>query len=83
MKSIIVSIVALTLVGCQCDPIIKEKEVKIPVPVKCQTPDPIQPDLKFKPPYNNAFDGVKDLLGDREVSLAYENELRTALKSCK
>jgi hypothetical protein len=74
---------AVVLAGCQCDPIIKEKEVKVPVPVKCQTPDPTAPALKFKPPYADVFQGTKDLLGDRELMLAYENELVIAFKSCK
>ena len=58
-------------------------EVKIPVAVACKTPDPDQPSYRFLPPYDNIFDATRDLMGDREVSLAYENELRTALKSCK
>lgn len=58
-------------------------EVKIPVAVACKTPDPNQPTYRFSPPYENVFDATRDLLGDRETSLAYENELRSALKSCK
>lgn len=55
----------------------------IPIPVPCKTPDPLQPTYRYTPPYENVFDATRDLLGDREVSLAYENELRAALKSCK
>lgn len=58
-------------------------EVKIPVPIKCQTPDPKEPTYRFSPPYTSIFDATRDLIGDREVSVAYENELRIALKSCK
>lgn len=58
-------------------------EVLVPIPVKCETPDPNIPTYRFSPPYENIFDAVRDLLGDREVSAAYENELRVALKSCK
>jgi hypothetical protein len=75
-------ILMLAITGCattQGPPV----EVKIPVPVKCQTEDPAIPTYRFSPPYSTAFEAARDLLGDREVALAYENELRTALKSCK
>ena len=58
-------------------------EVKIPVAVPCKTPEPPMPTYRFSPPYSTAFEGTRDLLGDREVALAYENELRIALLSCK
>lgn len=58
-------------------------EVKIPVAVACKAEDPNQPTLRYSPPYSTTFEGTRDLLGDRELMLAYENELRTALKSCK
>ena len=75
-------ILVLVISGCattQGPPV----EVKIPVPVKCLTEDPNIPTYRFNPPYTSAFEAARDLLGDREVALAYENELRTALKSCK
>lgn len=75
--------VAVLLTGCAFDKEVLVKEVKVPVPVKCQTPDPAQPAYRFQPPYDNVFDSSRDLIGDRELALAYENELRTALKSCK
>lgn len=58
-------------------------EVKIPIAVACKTEDPQQPTYRFSPPYDNVFDAVRDLMGDRELATAYENELRIALKSCK
>lgn len=58
-------------------------EVRIPVAVVCKTPEPNAPTYRFSPPYDNVFDAVRDLLGDREVALAYENELKAALASCK
>jgi hypothetical protein len=56
--------------------------VKVPVPVPCQVTEPAQPEYRFAPPYPDVFDGVRDLLGDREVALAYEHALRTALRGC-
>jgi hypothetical protein len=58
-------------------------EVKIPVAVPCKAEEPNQPTYRFTPPYTNIFDASRDLVGDREVALAYENALRTALRSCK
>ena len=78
---LMIILVALVLVGCATTQ--PPGEVKVPVPVKCETPDPKEPTYRFSPPYTNIFDAVRDLMGDREVALAYENELKTALKSCK
>jgi len=57
--------------------------VEVPVAVKCTTPDTMRPTYRFNPPYTTLFEGVRDLLGDRESSLSYEIEQRAALKSCK
>lgn len=43
---------------------------------------PTAPEARYSPPYDNIFEAVRDLLGDRELAQAYENELRIALKSC-
>lgn len=59
------------------------KEVKIPVPVPCKAEEPAIPAYRFTPPYDSIFDATRDLMGDRELSLAYEIEQRAALKSCK
>ena len=59
------------------------KTVEVPVPVQCKTPDPQKPTYHFNPPYTTVFNGVRDLMGDRDQSLAYEIELEAALKSCK
>lgn len=58
-------------------------EVKIPIAVPCKTQDPTQPQYHYAPPYDALFDAVRDLLGDRELAIAYENEQRAALRSCK
>lgn len=73
-------LLAVLLAGCETNP---SKPTIIEVPVKCKTEDPQQPTYRYSPPYTDVFQGTRDLLGDREVALAYEAELRTALKSCK
>ena len=80
MKYLLI-ISAILLAGCDTMP--KVPEVKIPVAVPCKVEEPNQPTYRFSPPYTSVFEATRDLLGDREVALAYENELRTALKSCK
>lgn len=80
MKTLLIIGAALLSVGCATT---EPQIVKVPVPVPCKTEDPVQPQYRFAPPYDNMFDATRDLLGDRELSVAYENELRTALKSCK
>lgn len=80
MKLLLV-LVVLALSGCA---VTKELvEVKIPISVPCKTETPVEPSYRFSPPYTKTFDAVRDLLGDREVAQAYEEELRVALKSCK
>jgi hypothetical protein len=78
-KFALLAILSILLSGCATT----KDVVNVPIPVKCQTPEPKQPDLRFSPPYPNVYDGVRDLIGDREVQLAYEEALRVALKSCK
>jgi hypothetical protein len=77
----ILLIAAALLTGCahnQTTP-----DAKIPIAVPCKAEDPNQPTYRFSPPYTSVFEATRDLLGDREAALAYENELRAALKSCK
>lgn len=76
-------IIALAVLATGCAHNQSVPEVLIPVPMPCKTAEPNQPTYRFTPPYTNVFDATRDLMGDREVSLAYENELRVALKSCK
>jgi hypothetical protein len=84
MKTLIIAF-SLVLGGCVTAPqkITVPTEVKVLVPVACKTAEPAAPTTRYLPPYNTVFEAVRDLLGDREVTAAYENELRTALKSCK
>jgi hypothetical protein len=80
MKYLIL-IAAIFVTGCAHNQ--TAPEVKIPIAVPCKAVEPNQPTYRFTPPYTNVFDSTRDLMGDREVALAYENELRTALRSCK
>lgn len=81
MRVILLGIILLAVVLSGCAH--TKDVVNIPVPVKCQTPEPDRPSYRFSPPYADVFEGTRDLLGDREISLKYEESLRTALKSCK
>lgn len=80
MKTIMLAL-ALLMTGCATTQ--GPTEVKIPVPMPCKAEEPKEPTYRFSPPYDKVFDATRDLLGDREIALAYEHELRTALKSCK
>lgn len=59
------------------------KDVQVPVPVSCVKSEPDTPTYRYSPPYDNVFDAVRDLLGDREVSGAYEKQLKEVVKACK
>jgi hypothetical protein len=74
-------VTALFLAGCDTMP--KTPDALIPITTPCKTADPNQPTYRFAPPYTTVFEATRDLLGDREAAMAYENELRAALKSCK
>lgn len=78
-----VFLVLLTSVLIGCANTKELVEVKIPISVPCEVETPAEPSYRFSPPYTKTFDAVRDLLGDREVAQAYEEELRVALKSCK
>lgn len=82
MKHLIALSICFLLAACCTEPR-KPETVYVPVATPCKTETPNKPTYRFAPPYNNVFDGVRDLMGDREVSQAYENELNVALKSCK
>ena len=81
MKYLITALLVLFLTACGHNP--PKPDPLIPIATPCKTETPDKPTYRYQPPYDNVFDGVRDLLGDREVSLAYEKQLETALKSCK
>lgn len=83
-------LIALTIFVAGCEtpkPIIeyRTQEVKVPVPVVCQTEEPKAPETAFEKltEQDSLYEKVKALLSDRLLYLAYQAELRTALKSCK
>lgn len=80
MKIILIPLLVF-LTGCVTVP--KNTVTGIPISVSCKAEEPDRPKFRFNPPYKNIFDATKDLMGDRELSIAYENELRVALESCK
>ncbi len=82
MRLAVAAIAACALLaGCATTKI--PERVEVPIPVPCKVEEPAVPDYRYAPPYDNVFDAVRDLLGDRQLAQAYENELRIALKSCR
>lgn len=81
MKLIAIILSTLIISGCASTQI--PETVNVPIAVPCKTETPNKPTLRFNPPYDNLFEAVRDLLGDREVSIGYEKELEAALRSCK
>lgn len=75
---VLLGVMFLLLSGCSTT-----KDVQVPVPVPCVTDIPPSPAYRFSPPYDNIFDATKELLGDRELALAHQNELRKLLEACK
>lgn len=79
MRSMTLSL-CFVLSGCFCTP--KQPEAFY-IPTPCKTEYPVEPKYRYSPPYTSIYDAVRDLLGDRELSTSYENELKIALMSCK
>lgn len=75
--AVIIAVILLT--GCATT----EGVVQVPIAVACKVETPKEPTFRYAPPYSSLFDAVRDLVGDREVSLAYEEELRKSLKVCQ
>lgn len=72
-------VLSVLLVGCASGP----QVVNVPVHEPCTVEVPTKPTLRYSPPYTSTFEGVRDLLGDRALSEAYETELEAALKACR
>ncbi len=89
MHNKIIILSALILSGCattqQPAPIVITKEVKVPVRVPCTINTPMLP--KWAVPLvakgSDVYTQIQALLADRELSIAYQNELLIALESCK
>jgi len=81
-------LLAIALTGCASTPPatkVETIEVKVPVAVKCQTPEPtppvlVSPTLKKE---DDIYTKVKAVLADIETYKAYAIELSASLKSCK
>lgn len=78
----------LFLVGCgTTEPLLKveTREVKVPVPVACKTPEPAVPDYNVPKLTTNStiYQKTKAYLADEQLRKGYEKELLAALKSCK
>jgi hypothetical protein len=75
-------VLALTLLfisGCATT----SPRVDVPIAVACKVETPKEPTYRYAPPYSSLFEAVRDMLGDRELALAYEEELRKSLKVCQ
>ena len=81
MRSLLALLALTALVGCATNQV--PATINIPIAVPCKVEEPNAPTYRFTPPYTSVFEATRDLLGDREVALAYQNELLVALKSCK
>ena len=81
MKTLIALAIVALMTGCATTG--QGPTAEIPIAVACKTPEPPVPTYRFQPPYKTVFEGTRDLMGDREAMLAYELQLRAALKSCK
>ena len=79
LGAVAIAVLLWLLGGCATSP----EVVKVPVPVPCSVETPKQPEYRFAPPYEDVFSGVRDLLGDREQALTYEEALRAALGACR
>ena len=71
---------AVFLSACTTAP---KTDALIPIASPCKVETPAKPDYRYSPPYDSLFDAVRDLLGDRELSIAYETKLEASLKGCK
>lgn len=65
--------------------VIKTQQVDVPIPVSCKVEIPAEPKFNFNEldTEMDIFRKVQALLADRQLSIAYEQELLMALKACK
>ncbi len=83
MKYVLIA-AAIFLAGCDTMPKVPDT-VKVPIAVPCPVEVPTPPQYQFGnlKPTDNIWTKVKVLLSDRQLSIAYEEELKAALMSCK
>lgn len=65
--------------------VFKPQIVEVPIPVPCKVEIPAEPKFNFNEldTEMDIFKKVQALLADRQLSIAYEQELVMALKACK
>jgi hypothetical protein len=63
----------------------KDRIVEVPIATPCLSPDPEQPAwyTLALPKDAATYDRARALIAERDQHLAYETELRAALKACK
>lgn len=87
-KQIFIALVVFAgLAGCSSAPKIEYKtvEVKVPFRTPCSAKTPIAPEWLTPLVLKGAdvYVQMRALLADRELSKGYQNELETALSTCK
>lgn len=82
---ILISVLVALLTGCSTTKQKEFVEVKVPVRVACSVETPAEPEwvVPFVAKGSDVFVQMRALLSDRELSLSYQTELRTALTACK
>lgn len=78
-------IAALALAGCTATMPRLPETVKVPVAIPCPVEIPAAPLFQFDKltEQDTIWTKVQVLLSDRQLSIAYEQELNVALSSCK
>lgn len=84
MNKIVLTLICMSLIGCATTGKLPEV-VKIPIAVECQVDTPAAPQYQFGnlKPSDSIWEKVKTLLSDRQLALAYQQELEAALAACK
>lgn len=75
--AVFIAILLMVISGCATT------QEPVPILVPCKVELPQEPSYRFLPPYDDIFTATRDLLGDREVSLAYEATLRDVIRACQ
>jgi hypothetical protein len=81
----LIAIATLALAGCTATMPKLPERVEIPVAIPCPVEVPAVPLYQFGnlKPTDTIWTKVQVLLSDRQLAIAYEQELNVALASCK
>jgi hypothetical protein len=81
----VIAIAILALTGCVATSPKLPERVEIPVAIPCPAEIPPVPLYQFDnlKPTDTIWTKVQVLLSDRQLAIAYEQELNVALASCK